>query len=257
MIQNGDETHTYKLTNVYYTPGIAEPLISIGRLWKKGLVFTNNEDGHGTLIDKESGKIMMRIKEIDQLYPVRTWKPSKSANSAKRKDVAKVHIDPRTIDPGHVHANCWGPTKPAAKGGYDSFVLLTEIATHFRHTVLMKGKKLAFDHYKGFEAWLENQHNVKVKKFHSDRGGEFELERAWMTAFAIPSGRSLRDIKQNRAARASFERRTCWPHLGAIDAAHLPTIAPSASEAEVNHDGWIKINHRLCSPEPYTLSAQS
>lgn len=37
----------------------------------------------------------------------------------------------------------------------------------------MKGKKLAFDHYKGFEAWLENQHNVKVRKFHSDRGGEF------------------------------------------------------------------------------------
>src|ERR1700761_9009714 len=226
-IQNGDETHTYKLTNVYYTPGIAEPLISIGRLRKKGLVFTNNENGHGTLIDKESGKIMMRVKEIDQLYPVRTWKPSKSANStirkskltimeahellahiapktivkavkdeiftginidinspilecevclrakAKRKDIAKVHIDPRTIDPGHVHADCWGPTKPAAKGGYDSFVLLTEIATRFRHTALMKGKKLAFDHYKGFEAWLENQHNIRTRKFHSDRGGEF------------------------------------------------------------------------------------
>ena len=226
-IQNSDEVHTYKLTNVYYTPGIAEPLISIGRLRRKGLVFSNNEDGYATLIEKDSGKVMMRIKETDHLYPIRTWKPNKSANSsirketltvmeaheilahispasiikavkdgtftginidinsqvtecevclrakAKRKDIAKVHIDPRTTEPGHVHADCWGPTSPLAKGGYDSFVLLTEIATRFRHTALMKGKKLAFDHYKGFEAWLENQHNIRTRKFHSDRGGEF------------------------------------------------------------------------------------
>jgi hypothetical protein len=146
-------------------------------------VFSNDEDGFETLIKKQTGKVMMRIRERDQLYPLQTWKPSKSANSAiqkdkltimevhellahispssiikavkdgiftgldidinspvlecetclqvkaKHKEIAKVHIDPRTIEPGHVHADCWGLTLPLAKSGYDSFVLLTEIAT--------------------------------------------------------------------------------------------------------------------------------
>lgn len=62
----------------------------------------------------------------------------------------------------------WGPTQNLAKRGFNGFVLLTEVKSWLRTISLMKGKKLAFDHYKGFEMWLINQHDVKVKKFHTD-----------------------------------------------------------------------------------------
>jgi hypothetical protein len=43
--------------------------------------------------------------------------------------------------------------------------------------LFVASKKQVLDVYKAYEAWLKTQANRLIKKFHSDRGGEFMSKR--------------------------------------------------------------------------------
>ncbi|KAF7353842.1 Transcription factor [Mycena venus] len=71
--QNGVKTFTLK--NTYHLPECPTPLISLAKLRKHGLVFSNAEDGYGTLTDVKTGKQILRVAERDGVYPLTTWRP--------------------------------------------------------------------------------------------------------------------------------------------------------------------------------------
>lgn len=76
----GDDVRRFTLHNVYYLPSCPTPLISIGRLRRKGLVFTNQENGHAELYDARDPqrRPILRVKQEQDVYPLMTWRPGHS-----------------------------------------------------------------------------------------------------------------------------------------------------------------------------------
>jgi transposase InsO family protein len=59
---------------------------------------------------------------------------------------------------------------PSGKSYYVSF---TDDNTRYTCVYLQSAKSNTFESYKTYEAWLQTQHNAKVKRLRSDRGGEY------------------------------------------------------------------------------------
>lgn len=65
-------TKTFRLHDVYYTPWMSDPLISISRLRKSGATFSNATEGYGD-IRRADGTLILRSKEEYGVYPIKTW----------------------------------------------------------------------------------------------------------------------------------------------------------------------------------------
>jgi hypothetical protein len=103
--QDGERVRTFKLTDVYYTPWMNNALISLTQLRKAGLYFSNKDDGYGVLTDVKSKREVLRVKEIQNMYPLETWKPgsAKSATAASKPlTVMQAHARLGHISPGVV-----------------------------------------------------------------------------------------------------------------------------------------------------------
>ncbi|KAG9225295.1 hypothetical protein CCMSSC00406_0009851 [Pleurotus cornucopiae] len=72
-----------------------------------------------------------------------------------------------------VHGDLWGPASTETIGGRRYFFGLTDEFSRFSHVYLLRSKNEAFRFYKECEAWWKTQKGVTIKRFHSDRGGEF------------------------------------------------------------------------------------
>lgn len=93
---------------------------------------------------------------------------------ATHKPIGKVHNPPRREKFGdEVHSDLWGPSPVRTPGHKEYFVSFTDDHTRFSHLYLLRTKDEAFNAYKYFEAWVNTQFNTKIKRLHSDRGGEF------------------------------------------------------------------------------------
>jgi hypothetical protein len=75
-----------------------------------------------------------------------------------------------------VHSDAWGPTNPQSYDGTEFFVSFTD--DHNRWTYLVPMAKIsdAFGCYKQYQAWIETQHEAKVKHLQTDHGGEYLSE---------------------------------------------------------------------------------
>src|ERR1700761_2649620 len=73
--RDGDIEKTFTLSNTYYLESCTTGLISLTRLRKHGLIFSNAENGYGVLTDSKTGKVILRVAERDGVYPLTTWKP--------------------------------------------------------------------------------------------------------------------------------------------------------------------------------------
>ena len=72
-----------------------------------------------------------------------------------RKPIPKERTGPRAMKFSEkIHTDVWGPTSPQSHDGKQYFITFTDDA-------------------KPYEARLETQHNVKIKRLQSDRGGEY------------------------------------------------------------------------------------
>ena len=85
-------TKTFKLQNVYYTPDIPSPLISVACLRRNGLTFSNARQGVAELID-ENGKTILQVPEIHNVYPLTTWVPNlaKLAAHTRKMTLMEAH----------------------------------------------------------------------------------------------------------------------------------------------------------------------
>jgi hypothetical protein len=91
-----------------------------------------------------------------------------------RKPIKKERREPRAEKFGdEIHSDVWGPSTTQTKGGRKYYVSFTDDSTRYSHVELLKKKSDSFDAYKNFEAWVKTQHDAKIKRLRSDRGGEF------------------------------------------------------------------------------------
>jgi hypothetical protein len=93
--QNGIKTFTLK--NTYHLPACPTPLISLVKLRKNGLVFSNAEDGYGTLTDMKTRKEILRVAESDGVYldDLETRVGHRHRHRTRRGEAAYTYRSPR------------------------------------------------------------------------------------------------------------------------------------------------------------------
>src|SRR5882724_12218394 len=90
------------------------------------------------------------------------------------KPVPKERNGKRADSPGaEVHTDVWGPSPVKSLGGKLYYISFTDDKTRYTRVYLLALKSEAFKAYLSFEAWLKTQHNAKIKRLRSDRGGEY------------------------------------------------------------------------------------
>ncbi|PIL29342.1 hypothetical protein GSI_09393 [Ganoderma sinense ZZ0214-1] len=93
---------------------------------------------------------------------------------ATRRPVPKEREGERSTSLGEeVHSDIWGPSRVISLGGRKYYISFTDDATRFTTLYLLRQKSEAFESFRGFVAWLKNQHDTNVKALNTDRGGEY------------------------------------------------------------------------------------
>jgi len=150
-------------------------LISLTQLRKSGLYFSNKTDGWAILTNTDSGKEILRVKQVHDMYPLETVMeaharmghvaPAAIRRLVKDGMVVGMKVDlttpssrstPRSKAPWDlVWSDVWGP--PDTAGIY-----------------LMRQKSEVYDKFRAFSAWVKTQFGGNIKALRSDRGGEYK-----------------------------------------------------------------------------------
>ena len=95
-------------------------------------------------------------------------------SKATRKVIKKERQDPLAPNFGdEVHSDLWGPSPTETIGKRQYYVSFTDDHTRWTHLDLLRTKDETFRAYKNYEAWVHTQQNARIKRLHSDRGGEY------------------------------------------------------------------------------------
>jgi hypothetical protein len=93
---------------------------------------------------------------------------------AHRKPIAKVREAKRAKEVGEeVHSDVWGPSPVRTINGREYYVTFTDDHSRFTHLYLLRTKDETFEAYTTYEAMMQMQKGTRIKKLHSDRGGEY------------------------------------------------------------------------------------
>ncbi|KAL5478633.1 hypothetical protein ACEPAI_2819 [Sanghuangporus weigelae] len=112
--------------------------------------------------------------QLDQSVPAPKTCDSCLYGRATRFQITKARSSKLAENFGdEIHTDLWGPSPVQSIGGKRYYVSFTDDATRFTYLAIIRSKRDAFDSYKMFAKWAEMQHGVKIKRLHSDRGGEF------------------------------------------------------------------------------------
>ena len=100
--------------------------------------------------------------------------PSCEYAKATRKPIRKECIAPLAGAFGdEIHTDLWGPSLVATIGGRKYYVTFTDDHTRYTTASLLRTKDQALQAYKAFANWAQTQHRARIKRLHSDRGGEY------------------------------------------------------------------------------------
>lgn len=72
-----------------------------------------------------------------------------------------------------IHGDLCGPITPPTLGGNNYFMLLVDDCTRLMWVAMLKHKNEALGAFKKFKSVAENEKDLKLKGFRTDRGGEF------------------------------------------------------------------------------------
>ena len=127
-----------------------------------------------------------------------------------RKAIRKEREDPLADSFGaEIHSDVWGPSPTMSLGGRRYYITFTDDHSRFTRLTLLRTKDEALDAYKTFASWAETQHNVRVKRLRSDRGGEYTGDN--FTKFLNEQGTERRltthDTPQHNGVAESLNRR--------------------------------------------------
>jgi hypothetical protein len=92
----------------------------------------------------------------------------------------KMHSNPFPTSPSHssqplelIHTDLHGPLPVPTPEGYRYWIIFIDDCKKFRVGVLLKQKSDAFNAFKWFKAYAENQLNCKIKAMQDDKAGEY------------------------------------------------------------------------------------
>ena len=103
-----------------------------------------------------------------------------------------------------IHSDLHGPLPPTFFG-YKYWITFIDDSTHFRAVHLLKSKSEAFEAFKSFKSWAENQLGAKVKALQDDKGGEYMSNK--FLEFTDACGIERRHSTQNRPQQNGLAER--------------------------------------------------
>jgi len=142
-----------------------------------------------------------------------------------------------------VHTDLWGPS-PVQTGGHSRYYAsFTDNYTRFTKLYLLKAKSDTFDSYQVFESWLVTQFNTKVKRLHSDCGGEY-LSAEFTRHLKLKGTECRVTVHDTPEHNGIAERlnRTLVERVRAM--MHASNLPKSLWGEAVMHATWVK-NHTL------------
>jgi hypothetical protein len=86
---------TFSLSHTYYLPLCSTPLISLTRLRRHVLVFSNAENGYTMLTDTNTGKTILHVPKRDGVYPLMTCRDGHGSGSGYHQ----LTLDPYPPNP--------------------------------------------------------------------------------------------------------------------------------------------------------------
>jgi len=134
----------------------------------------------------------------------------------------KMHSNPFPPSPNHnraplelIHSDLHGPLPVTTHSGYKYWITFIDDCSCFRAVYLLKAKSEAFEAFKDYKSWAENQLGAKIRALQDDKGGEY-MSNAFLkftTACGIERRHSVRNRPQQnglaeRANRTMGERIT-------------------------------------------------
>jgi hypothetical protein len=123
-----------------------------------------------------------------------------------------------------VHTDLWGPSPLQSLGGRKYYVAFTDDATRYTTLTVLRSKDEALDAYKAYAAWAHTQHGVRIKRLHSDRGGEYTGKE--FTKFLNQQGTERRltthDTPQHNGVTESLNRHLVKRVRTLLHSAGLP-----------------------------------
>jgi hypothetical protein len=157
-----------------------------------------------------------------------------------RKPIPKERADFEARALGDkIHSDVWGPATPQSYNGKRYYVSFTDDYTRWTVIYCISQKSEVFGKYKEFEAWLNTQHDKKIKIFQSDRGGEF-TSKEFSTYIASRGTLQQFTVHDTPEENGVAERlnRTLLEHARAmLLAAQLPrNLWPET----IHHAVWLK-----------------
>ena len=129
---------------------------------------------------------------------------------ATRKQIRREREEPLADAFGdEVHSDLWGPSPVPSLGGRAHYVTFTDDYSRFTRLTPLRTKDQTLDAYKSFASWAHTQHGVKIKRFHTDRGGEYTGDA--FTKFLEGEGTERRltthDTPQHNGVAEALNRR--------------------------------------------------
>ena len=211
------------------------------------------EEVHARLghIAPDSIRQMIKDGTITGITLDEAHKTMGTCNSCKytkltHKPIGKIHGPLRQTKLGDkVHTDLWGPS-PVQTGGHSCYYAsFTDDYTRFTQLYLQKAKLDTFNSYQAYEAWLSTQFSTKIKRLHSDRGGEYLS--AEFTNYLKLKGTEHRVTmhdtpEHNRVAERL--NRTLVERVHAM--IHVSGLPKSLWGEAVMHATWVKNHTSTC-----------
>ena len=126
-----------------------------------------------------------------------------------RKPIRKEREEPIASSFGEeVHSDVWGPSPTLSMGKSKYYITFTDDFSRYTRLTTMRTKDGALQAYKDYAAWAHTQHGARIKRLHSDRGGEYT--RGEFTSFLREQGTERRltthDTPQHNGVAESLNR---------------------------------------------------
>jgi transposase InsO family protein len=116
---------------------------------------------------------------------------------------------PSTTFGEEIHSDVWGPSPVNSIGGNCYYITFTDDYSRYTWTRTLKAKSEALEAYKTFATWARTQHGAKIRRFRSDRGGEYTSNalEAFLREQGIEQRLTTHDTPQHNGVAESLNRR--------------------------------------------------
>jgi transposase InsO family protein len=157
-----------------------------------------------------------------------------------RKPLKKERSAPRATQFGdEIHSDVWGPSPLESIFHHKYYTSFIDDHTRYSRITLLRKKDETFESYKHFEAWAATQHNVKIKRLRSDRGGEYLGDEftAHLQAQGTERRLTTHDTPEHNGVAEALNRRILERVRAMLHQSGLPKFLWGEA---VLHANWLK-----------------